>query len=208
MLLFNEMNIRYQLKRLQTFMDSDNCQATTFALKCGFKLVRKSYEYTVKKEMLIPSKCNIEKEIMTLNDLTEVQFKYLINLQYEDYIINHQKINPLSEDITIENWEKIICEELAKENSYVLIENNSIIAYLLCYKVNNFSIAIGYTGGRCNNIKKYKNFLYKVMTSLFRSYKQVELEIDDCDAGANILSELFSYKPDISWDTYIKDVRM
>lgn len=205
MLLFNKLNIRYQLKKLQTFLDSDNINAVAFALKCGFQLARQSYEYVVNKDMLKPTKYNIPEEIIRLDNLTVVQLEDVINLQYEDYKTYHKKINPLAENINIYDWKKIIFEELVNENSYILIENNNIIAYLFCYKINVSSIALGYTGNRCKNIMKYKSFLYEVMIKLFKSYKQIEIEIDDCDISANILGELFTYKPNLSWDTYIRD---
>ena len=125
-------------------------------------------------------------------------------MQYEDYKLNHQDINPLSEDIALEEWKKYISDSLAKEHSYLLIKNNNISAYLLCYEIDGKSIEVGYTGSRCSNIKDYKAFLYQAMMQLFNSYSQIELEIDDCDKSANILGQLFSYKPNVSWDTYIR----
>lgn len=37
-------------------------------------------------------------------------------------------------------------------------------------------------------------------------YRLLTFEIDDCDKNANILGELFMYKPNYSWNTYIKDL--
>lgn len=205
MLLFNELNMRYDLNELQTALDSDNINAVKFVLKCGFNLARQCYCYDVQKDTLKPSKYNMSGQIMALNNLTEAQLKDVIGLQYEDYKINHKRINPLSENIRVFDWEKIIYDELVNENSYVLMKNNKIITYLFAYKIDETSIAIGYTGNRCKNIKEYENFLYEVMIKLFKLYKQIELEIDDCDISVNILGELFTYRPNLSWDTYIKD---
>ncbi|HEY8363839.1 MAG TPA: hypothetical protein VIK77_13390 [Tissierellaceae bacterium] len=55
-LLFNEMNTRYRPNKLQTAFDSDNIYAYKFALKCGFKLARRTYCFSVNKNMLVPFK--------------------------------------------------------------------------------------------------------------------------------------------------------
>lgn len=203
-LLFNELNIRYQLKGLQTALDSNNINAVIFALKNGFKLGRKSYCYDVNKDALKPLEYNMPVGIIKFSNLTKTQIEDAITLQYEDYKMNHQKINPLIENIKIYDWKKIIYEELVKEDSYVFIKSNNIVAYLFCYKIDETSIAVGYTGNRCNNIKEYEGFLYEVMIFLFKLYKRIELEIDDVDTSANILGGLFTYNPNISWDTYIR----
>lgn len=204
-MLFDELNIRYQYKNLQTFLDSNNINGIKFALKCGFKLVRQSYEYIVNKDMLKSFNHNIQGEISSLKKLTEEQLMDAINMQYEDYKTNHQNINSLFASINIYDWKKTIYEEMANENSYVLIKDNDIIAYIFCYKTDETSIEVGYTGNRCKNIEEYKIFLYEIMVQLFKSYNQIGLEIDDCDTRANILRNLFTYKEDLSWDTYIKD---
>lgn len=205
-MLFNELNIRYKPKNLQTAFDSNNINAVKFALKYGFKLVRRTYCYNVNNDMLKTFKYHISGEIVELNNLTKSQVEDAVNLQYEDYKINHEKINPLNKNINLNDWKKIIFDGLIRENSYVLIKNNNIAAYLFNYKIDATSIEIGYTGNRCNNIKEYKSFLYEVVLKLFESYKEIELEIDDCNTDAMLLMELFTFKPDKSWDTYIKDI--
>lgn len=207
-LLFHELESRYQLIKLQTALDSNNNNAVTFAQKCGFELGRKSYCYDVNKEILKPLEYNFSGKIIKMCNLTNMQLKNVINLQYEDYKLNHQKINPLNENMKTDDWKRIVIEDLAIEDSYVLIKNNDITAYLLCYKLDETWIEVGYTGNRCNNIKDYQVFLYEVMIQLFAYYNQIELEIDSCDKSANILGGLFSYNPNISWDTYIKDSQL
>jgi len=105
----------------------------------------------------------------------------------------------------LDNWEKIILDDLIFENSYALIKNERIAAYLLSYKKDKTSIEIGHIGSRCTDINEYKAFLYDVILKLFNSYQEIELEIDDCDNSAMLLMKLFTFKPDKSWDTYIKD---
>lgn len=204
-ILFHELESRYQLERLQTAFDSNNSSSLAFARKCGFQLARKSYCYNVTREMLKPLNYTMSGEIISCGDLSENQLNSLIATQYEDYKLNHQGVNPLSEDISPEGWGKYILDDLVIEDSYILIKDNDIYAYLLSYGIDEKSIAVGYTGNRCNNIKEYEGFLYETVKLLFKSYKRIELEIDDCDKSANILGQLFAYKPDISWDAYIKD---
>lgn len=50
------MNTRYRPNKLQTAFDSDNIYAYKFALKCGFKLARRTYCFSVNKNMLVPFK--------------------------------------------------------------------------------------------------------------------------------------------------------
>ncbi len=203
-LLFNEMKDMHRLERFQTAFDSNNIDAINFADSCGFHLGRKCYCYSVNEGLLIPFDYNISNPIVGLCNLSEKQIEDVVVLQYEDYKINHQHINPLSEDISMEEWKMVAFRDLVKMDSYVMLDgSNNVCAYLLSYEIDEETIEIGHTGSRCNNIKDYKAFLYNVVKQLFDSYKEIELEIDDCDMGANILGELFTYKPDISWDAYI-----
>lgn len=180
-LLFERLQSEYKLEKLQTAFDSTNIAATNFTLKCGFQLIRKSYCYDVNKEMLKDMNNKISGEFIILNDLSKDKLNDAIILQYEDYKLNHKKINPLNKDMKIEEWKNIIFDDLVKEDSFLLIKDNDIHAYLLSYESDDTSIMVGYTGNRCSNIKDYKAFLYEVII------------------------QLFSYKPNISWDTYVKD---
>lgn len=204
--LFKELKERYQLKNLQTFINSDDRNAVRFAFKCGFDLARQSYSYEVAKDQLEGVQSEVLRVVSSFDSLTTNQFDEAINLQYEDYKSNHRLINPLSKAITIEKWEKMIGNDLSQEDSYVLIENDQILSYLFCYKVNETTIGVSYTGNRLNTIKEYQDFLYHVVVQLFKKYKRIELEIDDCDESANLLADLFTYKTNLSWDTYIKNI--
>lgn len=204
-LLFHELESRYKLKKMQTAFDSSNINANSFALKCGFQLIRKSHCYNVNKVELKPFNGSIKVETMKLYNLSEAHFEDTIAFQYEDYKFNHKRVNPLSENIKIEEWKKIISCDLVKKDSYVFVKDNYIHAYLLCYETDKSSIEIGYTGSRFCSIEVYKTFLYKVIRELFLSYNKIELEVDDSDPGASILAQLFCYRPNQSWDAYIKD---
>ena len=204
-MLFYELENRYQLKKFQTALDSNNSSAVIFARKCGFQLTRKSYCYDVTEKALKTLNHTISGEIVSFEKISGNQLKLAIAIQYEDYKLNHQVVNPLSKDISLQRWNKYVLEDLVMESSYVFIKNDDICAYLLCYGADEESIEVGYAGNRCSNIRDFEGFLYESMVLLFKSYNQIELEIDDCDKSANILRQLFSYKSDVSWDTYIKD---
>lgn len=203
-LLFQELQKRCKLKKLQTAFDSDNTNAICFAKKCGFRLARKTYCYDVSRENLKPLNYNCVGEIIKVSNLTKAQLEDVIIMQYKDYKTNHQGINPLNENMKIEHWKEIIFKDVEKNDSYVLLKNSDIVAYFLCYEGDETSIEVGYTGNRCSNIKEYKAFLYEVIIQLFNSYNKIYLEIDNCNKSTNILGELFSYNPSLSWDTYIK----
>lgn len=204
--LFKELKERYQLKSLQTFINSDDRKAVRFAFKCEFDLARQSYSYEVNKKQLKSVQYEIFKTVSSLEYLTTNQIDEAINLQFQDYKRNHQLINPLNKAMTIEKWGEIIGDDLSQEDSYVFIENNQIVAYLFCYKVNETMIGVSYTGNRLNTINEYQDFLHHVVVQLFKKYKKIELEIDDCDESANLLADLFTYKTNLSWDTYIKNI--
>lgn len=204
--LFKELKERYQLKNLQTFINSDDRNAVRFAFKCGFDLARQSYSYEVNKKQLKSVQSEVLKTVSSLGHLTTNQINEAINLHFQDYKRNHQLINPLNKAITIEKWRKIIGNDLSLEDSYVFIENNQIIAYLFCYKVNETMIGVSYTGNRLNTTDEYQDFLHHVVVQLFEKYKKIELEIDDCDESANLLADLFTYKTNLSWDTYTKNI--
>lgn len=203
--LFEELTEHYPFNNLQTFIDSNDKKANNFAVKCGFSLAGQSFVYEVTKVQLKGRQSEIIRRSSSLNSLTEKQFKEVINLQLEDYKSNHQSINALSKKITVKQWEELMSKDLLKEDSYVLIENDHVLSYLFCYKANKTTIEVGYTGTRVDTIKEYQDFLYHVVIQLFEKYKVIELEIDDADKNANVLADLFTYKTNISWDTYVKD---
>lgn len=194
----------YQLKELQTFLSSDNLPGIAFAEKCGFTLARKSYTYEMTEENLKPSLSSETSKIIQLKDLTPAQLEEVIHLQYEDYQRNHHAINPLSADITFDEWRSLIMTDLAQEASYVLVAGRKVVAYLIAYEADATTIEVGYTGNKLQAIKDYEVFLSNVMIELFQKYKVIELEIDDCDSSANVLNDLFTYQPTVSWDTYVK----
>ncbi|MFQ9977295.1 hypothetical protein [Clostridium cadaveris] len=99
-----------------------------------------------------------------------------------------KKINILLfENMSKEEFIKIISGGLNEENSFVVIKDNKILAYIINYDSEEKSLAIGYLGNHINNIEIYKEFLYSALINLFKKYEILELEIDHCDKDAMIL---------------------
>lgn len=199
--LYNQLTRISNIDKFQTAIFSTDKIATRFLNKTGFNLTRKCYE----TDLSSPDFEHLEEEKITYSTLNDDKIKELMQLHLQNYKDTHRKINPLNEKITLKEWEKIITSDLDIEHSFVLIKNNNIVAYLLCYEGDqDGEIEIGYIGGKDKkDLKNYIPYYKACLSDLFKRFEKVIVEADDIDPYAFAVLNLFDYDIEKSFDTYI-----
>jgi len=117
----------------------------------------------------------------------------------------HQKINPLNDNISFDEWKKIISRDLDEKHSFVFLKEDVVEAYVLCYKENDRTkIEIGYVGGKevCQ-METYLTFYETCLNELFNDFDQVFIEADDVVPYAFAVLNQFEYDDKKSFDTYL-----
>lgn len=126
-------------------------------------------------------------------------------LQLDNYREFHQAINPLNERISFHQWKEMLCENLDLNRSYILLKDEEVVAYVLCYEGDApGKIEIGYVGGRnISSLEEYAIFYKQVADLLIQEFDIVEIEADDVDPYASALLNQFTYDQSDSFDAYL-----
>lgn len=126
-------------------------------------------------------------------------------LQFDNYREFHHDINPLNERVSFHEWQEIVCDGLALNQSYALLRDDEVEAYVLCYEgEESDQIEIGYVGGRdISALETYEVFYKDVANQLIEAFDVVEIEADDVDPYASALLNQYAYDQSDSWDAYI-----
>ncbi|PRY83102.1 GNAT family N-acetyltransferase [Alkalibacterium olivapovliticus] len=202
--LVNELKEKTDTSDFQAAISSKNKEGTLFLKSLEFKLARKCYTPDLKKVSATRSTVvkGVVRSVEQVDETVKVQ---LVSLQLENYKLTHKAINPLNETISVISWRNLIFEELDQRQSMLLIANNRIEAYILCYGIeDNDEIEIGYIGGRESEaIKSYLPFYTKVIDGLISQYNTVSIEADTVDPFAYAAVNCYEYDPGESLDTYV-----
>lgn len=90
-----------------------------------------------------------------------------------------------------------------QQHSYAYVIEDTVIAYILCYKTIN-EIEIGYIGGReVDHLEHYLFFYKNCLNKIFHQFEKVYIEADNVDPFAFGVLNLFEYDKNKSFDTYI-----
>ena len=204
--LFQKLETVSRLKRFQITFDAYVTGYMSFLKSMDFSLARETWEYTVKREDLISSLSTAAQSEMvkTLSELSDKQFKQLVQQQLNDYRRNHLSVNPLK-DISVREWEAVFCDECLPSDSFVFLEGGNITAYLISYVSGDNSVFVGYTGSVMSKTDSKEFFSY-CADKLFCKYQHLELEIDSTDLDALLFSGCFEKNKMNPWVTCIKDI--
>lgn len=200
--LLNELVSLSSSKKFQVMLSSKNKAGASFIKANGFQIARKSFTPILPRSKYT---LNIDGNISTFNDLTSEKQKEVVKLQMENYRTFHKKINPLNDEITMEQWEEVVFDDIDSEHSCVWLVENKIEAYIICYEGENpETIEIAYVGGRnILQVENYLPFYLSVIKKLETDFRAIEIEADDVDIFAYTLLNQFEYDDSDSWDTYI-----
>lgn len=175
---------------LQTSVSSDESECIRLLLESGFLLKRKCYEMNVcRSDLLLPLEKNpsellkAEKGSETYAACAEMIFRY--------YAVTHASINPLT--ASFEEFTNIL------PSTAVYTKTNGVIAAVAFTEKNE----IAYLAS--DSPKDLPSFLGTLLARMFMKYDRIFFEADDVDPTAMTLMNMFSKKPLVSFDTYIKE---
>lgn len=198
--LFDALLYQSKQKKFQTSISSKDEVAISFLEHCGFNLARKCYTPILKNDEPI-----IINSYPTIKELSPAIQNEVFALQLDNYREFHQAINPLNERISFYQWKEMLCENLDLNRSYILLKDEEVVAYVLCYEGDApGKIEIGYVGGRnISSLEEYVIFYKQVADLLIQEFDIVEIEADDVDLYASALLNQFTYDQSDSFDAYL-----
>lgn len=188
----------------QATISSKNNEGTLFLESLKFQLARKCYTPELKKSTTDKWRDNTLKGI-SIEQVNEAVITQLASLHLDNYKAAHEAINPLNENMAARNWKDLIFQELDERHSTLLIKNNIIQAYILCYETEDKKeIEIAYIGGKDSNaVASYLPFYTEVIDQLLNQYATVRIEADDVDPFAYAALNCYEYDDSESLNAYI-----
>lgn len=199
--LYCQLIARSKKQQFQTSVFSKDESAVSFLRKNGFQCARKCYEPTLKDKAKDEA---IQLPVISYSQATEEQKQELLNLQRKNYEHSHASVNPLNPALSSKSWKQIVLEDLDERHSFLLVENEKIVAYILNYAGAEGEIEIGFIGGRdAKMIAEYLPFYKKSINQLIETFPIVSMEADDIDPFAFAALNCFDYDKTDSWDAYI-----
>ena len=198
--LFDALLYQSKQKKFQTSISSKDEVAISFLGHCGFGLARKCYTPILRNDAPI-----ISIYFPTMQEQPDAIQNEVFRLQLDNYREFHQAINPLNERISFHQWKEMLCENLDLNRSYILLKDEEVVAYVLCYEGDApGKIEIGYVGGRnISSLEEYEIFYKQVADQLIQDFGVVEIEADDVDPYASALLNQFAYDQSDSFDAYL-----
>lgn len=174
---------------LQTSVSSDESERIRLLLESGFLLKRKCYEMNVcQSDLLLPIEKNpsellkAEKGSETYVACAKMIFRY--------YAVTHASVNPLT--ASFEEFMDIL------PSSAVYAETNCVIRAVAFIEKNE----IAYFAS--DSPKDLPSFLEALLVRMFGKYDCIFFEADDVDPAAMSLMNMFSKRPTVTFDTYVK----
>lgn len=181
--------LREDERPLQTAVFSDDSEHIRLLTKMGFLLKRKCYEMDVCRSDLL---VHLEKNPCELfaAEVGSDTYSACAERLFSHYARTHAAVNPLTatfeEFIQILPANAVFMERDGEIRALAFIEKNEI-AYLAS-----------------DSPEDLPSFLASLLTRMFSLYEYIFFEADDVDPTAMTLMNMFSKKPLVSFDTYIK----
>ena len=181
--------LREDERPLQTAVFSDDSEHIRLLTKMGFLLKRKCYEMDVCRSDLL---LHLEKNPCELlaAEVGSDTYSACAERIFSHYARTHAAVNPLT--ASLEVFSKI----LPAQTFY--IETDGVIRALAFIEKNE----IAYLAS--DSPKDLPSFLETLLARMFMKYDRIFFEADDVDPTAMTLMNMFSKKPLVSFDTYIK----
>lgn len=181
--------LREDERPLQTAVFSDDSEHIRLLTKMGFLLKRKCYEMDVcQSDLLLPIEKN-PSELFTAEKGSET-YAACAELMFRYYALTHASVNPLT--ASLEEFTYIL------PSSAVYTETNGVIGAVAFIEKNE----IAYLAS--DSPKDLPSFLETLLARMFIKYDRIFFEADDVDPTAMTLMNMFSKKPLVCFDTYIK----
>lgn len=159
-------------------------------LSSGFRFIRKTEVIFIKPQ---PREMAIEHTVKPISEISTdpILMTSLFDLCKRIYTETHLD-NPVG-DFPLGSWEDIIMEDLKKENSYVVVNENKVIAFSLMYEVDEQNWDLGWVGVQ-NPVEM--NLLDEIITIQIKDATRlgiiaIEKEVDStCPYSLHIVESL------------------
>ena len=175
---------------LQTSLSSDESECIRLLLESGFLLKRKCYEMNAcRSDLLLPLEKN-PSELFTAEKGSET-YAACAEMMFGYYAVTHASVNPLT--ASLEEFTNIL------PSSAVYTETNGVIRAVAFIEKNE----IAYLAS--DSPKDLPSFLEALLARMFAKYDRIIFETDDVDPATMSLMNMFSKRPAVSFDTYIKE---
>lgn len=210
--IFNILQSKSLKKNLQCAIMSDNINGTAFVEKLGFTLVRRTYEpkYDLSLKVDFNTKITLSNDfsICKISELnSEKDICELVNLFKKIYKRNHtfNKASSLSD----EKWRGALYNSLCLQGSLAILHKNQIIGISLIYNNEGSWLELGLRGVSEEFLSLEKDLLLTILSKQFKYAKEngflfIKDEIDDCDSGAMVMSNIFNINNLVSWNTFYR----
>lgn len=182
--------LREEERPLQTGVSTDESEQIRLLLGIGFLLKRKCYEMDVcPSDLLLPLEKN-PSELLTARKGSET-YAACAEMMFRYYAQTHAAVNPLT--ASLEEFTDIL------PANAVYTETNGMICAVAFIEKNE----IAYLASDLP--KALPSFLASLLARMFAKYDRILFEADDVDPAAMSLMNLFSTRPTVSFNTYVKE---
>ncbi|WP_210469292.1 hypothetical protein [Sporosarcina sp. 6E9] len=177
-------------------------------LNKGMRLIRKTEVILIR-----PRKCEVltnGRKVKAISEISNepILMTSLFELCKRTYTETHLD-NPVG-DFPIASWEGIIMEDMKEDNSYVVINENKVIAYSFMYPVDARNWEIGWIGTQDRTEMNLLDLLIsKQLKDAVRSgIKTIEKEIDStCPFSMHIVESL-TYEASETWSAFMSKIEV
>lgn len=182
--------LREEKRPLQTAVSSDDSEHICLLTKMGFLLKRKCYEMDVCRSDL---RVHLEKnpcELLAAEKGSEA-YSMCAAMMFRHYARTHAAVNPLT--ASFKEFSSILPVQA------LYIETDGVIRAVAFIERNE----IAYIAS--DSPKDLPSFFETLLARMFAKYDRIFFEADDVDSTATALMNMFSNRPSVSFDTYIKE---
>ena len=177
-------------RTLQTMVNSDDAQITSFLSAGGFVCKRKCYEVEANRSDYVGAGA---KASLLCASMGEEMYALCCKIMYGHYIETHRDVNPWTAELAD------FCENLPAEAVYEADDGE--IVDLAFVEGNEIAYICG------ADERRFVGFAASLVNELFLKHDAVCFESDDCDWAAMRLRSMFAHQDETSFDTYIYDCR-
>lgn len=181
--------LRKEERPLQTGVFSDNSERIRLLRESGFFLKRKCYEMDVCQSDLISPAGADGCELLTAEKGSDA-YSACAERIFHHYARTHAQVNPLT--ASHEAFSNILPAQA------LYMETDGVIRAVAFIEKNEIAYLTSDSPG------DLPSFLEALLERMFTKYDRVIFEADDVDPSAMALMSMFSKRPSVSFDAYIK----
>ncbi|KAA0964945.1 hypothetical protein FQ087_01060 [Sporosarcina sp. ANT_H38] len=171
-----------------------------------FRLIRKTEVININPKSFLSVKDDSDQEIITVGQILNdtVLLSSLIKICKKIYTETHVD-NPVA-DLSSLSWKNVILDDLIDSSSYVVVNENNVIAFSLMYEGEENSWELGWVGVENSDEMTLLNLVLnkQLRDANEQNIKYIEKEVDStCPYSLHIAKSL-SYDVSETWYAYVQ----